>query len=496
MIQHNASEEKQGMIETQVDEKYNDTFNGIRLAERYGHKIRFVAGAGWYIYDGKRWVRDEKDEIIELASETVRSYYIEAADPDLPDSDRRKLVDWARTSGNMPRLEQMVKRASSRPNIVVTAAELDADPSLLNAQNGTVDLRTGELLEHDPKHLITKIAPVNYVQGAVSELWSGFLDEVFEGDQDIIAFMQRFVGYCLSGDISDPAFLIAHGTGSNAKSTFFNTVQYVMGDYSDSAAANTFLRKDRSGINNDVAGLMGVRFVLTSETAQGERLDLVLVKQVTGGDSIKARFLNKEYFTFKPQMKIAMVTNNKPEIDEAGNAMWRRVHLVPFTASFLGREDPEMPNKLKQAGEAILAWGVQGFMAFMAAGKHLNPPDKVKAATQAYREEQDTLAQFFDDRCTLGPNEKAQSALLYKAYEDWCNDNGVRRLGDKEFANQLQAHGYSKKKSDGKMVWRGISLTGSDAGQGHSVGYTPRGIVRSVGGYNADDDAVNPEDLF
>lgn len=449
------------MSDYTTSERYTDTGNAERLVRRHGDKLRHVYQWGWHVWDGRRWVRDTTNQAIELAKETIRNMYREAAE--LPDALRGAHVDWATRSEGLFKLKAMVELAQSDPKIAASTEQFDADPWALNVLNGTLDLRTGELKPHKPADLITKLAPVNYSPEAKSADWEQFLDGVFESDKEMIAFIQRAIGYSLTGSVREPAFFIPWGSGRNGKSSLLNAVKRVMGDYSEATHKQTFLRKERSGgIPNDVARLAGARMVLTSETEQGERLDISLIKQVTGGDPITARYLNAEWFTYQPQMKVWLATNNKPEIPETSPAMRARVKLIPFEACFIGREDPDMKDKLEAAAEAILAWAVEGCCKWQM--EKLNEPEKVKAATQKYWDEQNALADFLEETCVLGAGLRAQSRPLYNRYKEWCSNTGERPLSDKEFSNQLEQHGLTKKKSNGVMCWLGIGLASEQHG--------------------------------
>jgi putative DNA primase/helicase len=352
------------------------------------------------------------------------------------------------------------------PEIAVNAEDFDADPLLLNAQNGTLDLRTGALRDHDPKDLLTKIADCPYYPDARAEVWDQFLGALFplEGsagaaDDEMIAFRQRAIGYTLTGSTREPAFFIAFGTGRNGKSTLFNAVAKVLGDYAQDTPTQTIMRKDRvGGLSNDVAALAGARMVTVGETESGMQLNVGFVKQATGQDRITARYLYREAFTFRPQMKFWLMTNNRSEVPECTKAIWARLKFIPFEADFSGREDREMGTKLDAAREAILAWAVEGCKAWHQV--QLNEPEKVRAATQAYRDDQDALAEFFAEKCEQGAGHEVKARELYNAYQEWA-PNQIRAMTEKEFSAQMQQRGFSKVKKS-VMHYRGIRLAASD----------------------------------
>src|SRR5258706_5993433 len=343
----------------------------------------------------------------------------------------------------------MVKVAETGPAIATTPDQFDRDPWLLNVQNGTIDLRTGTLKSHDPHDLITKVAPRAFDPDARSAVWEQFLADVFLGDAEMIDFMQRTIGYTLTGSTQEHAFYIAWGSGRNGKSTLFGAVGKVLGHYAATTPAQTILHRDRTGgIPNDIAALAGARMVSVSKTDSGMALNIGLIKHLTGGDRVTARFLYREAFTYTPQMKFWLMTNNKPDIPESTKAIWARIKLIPFENDFTGREDRTMDAKLDEAGDAILAWAVAGCQSWLRDGLH--EPAKVQAATQSYKEEQDLLAEFVDETCDLGSELEVKARVLYKAYQAWSQSNHqMRPMPEKEFSNQMQQRGIRKVKKSG-----------------------------------------------
>jgi putative DNA primase/helicase len=437
------------------EDRYTDLWNAQRLITRHGSHLRYVAEWGWMVWEGTRWKRDETGQVMEHAKESVLSLYVEAATMHENDARRKAYVTHAKSSEARARLEAAVALAMSDPRIAATPQQFDRNPWLLTVLNGTIDLRTGELHEPDPADLITRLAPQEYKPDARSEVWERFLSDLFPGDAEMVAFMQRAAGYTLTGLTREHAFFIAYGSGRNGKSTLFTALKKVLGDYAATTQAQTILRRERTGgIPNDLAALAGARLATVSETDSGMALNVGLVKQLTGGDDVTARFLNKEFFTFSPQMKFWLMTNNKPDIPESTRAIWERIKLIPFEQDFTGREDREMDAKLEAAGEAILAWAVAGCLAWQREG--LNPPEKVRAATQAYQEEQDLLADFLSERTQEGG--EVQARTLYTDYKDWC-ESQTRPLSEREFSAQMLQRGYKKARGGNNVrVYQGVSL--------------------------------------
>jgi putative DNA primase/helicase len=270
----------------------------------------------------------------------------------------------------------------------VIPEHLDQDPWLFNVENGTIDLKTGELRPHERGALITKLAPVQYDREAECPTWWKFLMRIFNGNLALIEFLQKAVGYALTGSTREQCLFFLHGLGANGKSTLLEIIHTLLGDYAHRTSSETFLIKKSGGIPNDVAALRGARLVGAVEVESGRRLAEVLIKEMTGGDRISARFLHAEWFDFKPEFKIFLAANHKPVIRGTDHAIWRRIHLIPFNVQIPKPEqDRDLPEKLKAELPGILNWALEGCQMWQLYG--LEPPAEVQAATQDYREEMD-----------------------------------------------------------------------------------------------------------
>lgn len=317
-------------------------------------------------------MRDDTGELIRFAKRTARTIYHDAANCG-DDQERKRIVAWARASESEPRLNAMVKLAGSEQAVVVRAGELDADPYLLNCANGTIDLRTGELRPHDPADLISKIAPVAYDPEARSDRWESFLERVTGNDHDLAAFVQRLAGYTITGTTDEEVLGFVHGPGATGKTTTVESIKAALGDYASTADFETFLqRRGDAGIRNDIARLAGARMVVSVEVEDGKRLAEGLIKQLTGGDKIAARFLHREFFEFEPQFTLWLVANTRPRAHASDDALWRRIVQVPFTVVIPEPErDPELKRALRTdpaEQTAILAWLVQGCLEWQRRG--------------------------------------------------------------------------------------------------------------------------------
>jgi putative DNA primase/helicase len=439
--------------------EYNrtDLGNAARLVHRHGHNLRYCwLWRKWLVWDGKRWVKDDTGEVFRLAKETVASIYQEAAAA--PDDETRKdLGKHATRSEAGARIKEMVDLA--RSDVPVMPDELDASPELLNTESGTIDLRTGELREHRREDLLTKIAPTNYRPDASAATWEAFLERVLPGDE-LRAFVQRAVGYSATGDTSEQCMFINHGTGANGKSTFQEAIAAALGDYAMRAPTEMLLAKRSDGVPNDIARLKGARFVSASETEEGRRLAESRIKDLTGQDTVTARFMKAEWFDFAPTHKLWLSTNHKPEIRGTDAAIWRRIRLVPWTVTIPPAEqEKKLPVALRHELPGILAWVVRGCLQWRREG--LQAPDEVRKATGEYRAEMDVLAGFLAECCEVDTGHWEYAKDLYESYKRWCDENGERSEPQRKFGGRLGERRFERDRggSRGAGIWRGVRLT-------------------------------------
>jgi putative DNA primase/helicase len=444
-----------------------DLGNAERLVEQHGADLRYVyAWEKWLVWDGRAWKVDDTGEVERRAKETVRTIYAEAAEA--ADADTRKaLANHAKGSEARGRIEAMISLARSEPGIAATPEELDADPWALTTPNGTLDLRAGELRDHRRGDLITKIAPVEYDPEATAPTWAAFLERILP-EEELRAFVQRAVGYSATGDTCEQCLIINHGSGANGKSTFQEAIAATLGDYAMRAPTEMLLAKRTTGIPNDVARLKGARFVAASETEEGRRLAESLVKDLTGQDTITARFMRAEFFDFKPTHKLWLSTNHKPEIRGTDTAIWRRIRLVPWTITIPpAQQDKKLLEKLRAELPGILLWIVQGCLEWQRGG--LQPPGEVRRATGRYRAEMDVLAAFIDEECIVVDSATATAKALYSAYKAWCDENGEKPESQRRFGGRLKERGFENGKITagpykGNVEWYGIGLAGGSEG--------------------------------
>ncbi|MBT3367838.1 MAG: hypothetical protein HN416_11840 [Nitrospina sp.] len=369
-----------------------------------------------------------------------------------------KLAKHARKSESKGKREAMVELAKLEPGIARLPEDFDTDPYLLNVENGTLDLRSMKLNKHNREDLITKLAPVKYLPESDCPQWLRFLNQVFEENTRVISFLQRAIGWSLTGALKDQLFFILYGIGANGKSTFLNTITSMLGDYARNTPPETLLSGDRYSIPADVARLRGSRFVTSVETEEGKSMAESLIKQLTGEDMITARFLYANFFEFKPQFKLFLATNHMPEIKGNDYAIWRRIALIPFNVIIPPKEqDRQLSQKLLNELSGILNWATEGCMDWQQTG--LKIPKEVRKATQEYRNDLDTIKHFIDE-CTTGQDsyKGTSAASIYGAYLDWCVDNGERGKSQREFGMKLTEKGYERKKKNSGIHYQGIAL--------------------------------------
>lgn len=437
----------------------SDYGNAERLVARGNGDLRFSHELNqWYIWDGTRFAQDKTGAVIARAKDTIRSIYVDAANEDDP-AERKRLVKHALKHENVARLTAMVTLAQSEPGVPVTVEDLDRDPWLLNMQNGTLDLRTGALQPHDRTHLMTKRVEVAYDPDATCPRFLAFLDRIMGGNADLVTFLQRAIGYSLTGLTTERVIMILFGEGKNGKSTFLEVFRSLLGDYAMRTPTETLLAKRESGIPNDVARLRGLRFVTAAESEEGQRLAEAKIKDMTGGDVISARFMRGEFFDFMPTFKIWLSTNHKPVIRGTDQAIWDRIRLVPFNQRIPPHEqDNRLGEKLREEAPGILAWAVQGCLAWQRDG--LGEPSEVRAATDVYRAEMDRLAGFIDESCEVSDSASATAYELYQAYQKWCDAGGEHAMTKTMFGKRLGEKGFDAAEVGRAKTrtWIGIGL--------------------------------------
>jgi putative DNA primase/helicase len=433
-----------------------DTANSRRLASLISGQAHYVrAWESWIVWDGKRWRQDDL-AIRERAKEIPGTIIAAAMSPPPVDVNA---CNWAIKSASRASIEAMIFLAKSEPGIPVEHSELDADPWLLNCQNGTVDLRTGELRPHNQADKITRITSVAYDPDASTYEWDRFLEKILV-DDGLIRHIQRIIGYCITGSTREQILPIFWGEGSNGKSTLLDTLKLALGvDYASTAPPSLIIQKKNEAHPTELAGLCGKRMVTAIETEKNQRLNEPLVKQLTGSDSISARRMRENFWEFRPTHKLILCTNHEPRVGD-DFAIWRRLSMVPFTVQFWNpdkgetgpeelRRDNDLPNRLERSLEGVLAWAVRGAIDWFRDG--LGTDQKSRKATEEYRKRQDSFGRFVEEVCVQGVHYSVRFSQLYDQYSDWCEENGERKLSSKSFGEWLAKKKFEKKRNDG--IW-------------------------------------------
>lgn len=436
-----------------------DLGNARRLVRLHGKDIRFCyAWNAWLAWDGKRWKRDDAGLVEQHAKATVATIYAEASDTQDED-ERKKIAAWAMKSESRDRIRAMIDLARSEPRIPIQPDELDQHPMLLNVQNGTVDLRTGKLHRHRREDLITALAPVHHDPEATCPTFDAFIARIMDDKEALLSYVQRLIGYCLTADVSEQVLAFAYGSGANGKSTLIKVLLAMLGkDYATQAAPELLLIGDRHP--TELADLRGLRFVAAIEVEDGRRMAEGLVKQMTGGDVLKARYMRENFFQFEPTFKLLLAANHKPTIRGTDHAIWRRIRMIPFTVTIPDEEkDLRLGDKLRDELPGILAWAVRGCLAWQKEG--LTPPQEVTAATAEYRGEMDVLARYLEERTVRIEGAQTQAKALYADYLDWCKEQNERELNATRFGRSLaERDGIDKYRdpSSGRTYYMGLGL--------------------------------------
>jgi len=437
--------------------QFTDSTTAYRMLKKYGNDIRYIAPwKKWVVWNGTHWVADSGALIYTKALDVVRSIYSEikkTADY----RERFEIERYAIQGESIRRRKAFVEGASFIPELNATIDDLDPNPWLLNVENGTVDLRTGELMPHKQEDRITKMAKVHYDKNADCPKWKHFIREIMDYKGDLITFLQTAAGWSISGDISEQSMFILYGTGANGKSTFLNVIMNILGDYATSTYAETFMKRSNDTATNDIARLRGTRFVSTAETEQGKRLSEHLIKQVTGNDQLTARFLYGEYFNFVPTFKIFMASNHKPVIKGTDHGIWRRIKLIPFTTRISEEKmDKTLEEKLLEEKSGILNWLIEGMLRWQKEG--LNTPPIILNATDEYRGEMDVIGNFIKERCVQKQGLMVRARELFQAYQDWCDENNELATSERMFGMRMKELGMAQKRTSEARYWVDIGI--------------------------------------
>lgn len=427
----------------------NDTGNAERFIATHREDLRYVLGESrWLHWNNERWERDGKGHICELAKGVAKAIYAEAA-ACCDEAVAKQLQGHAKASLQLPKLKAMAELARTDPAVVIRQEQLDADPWLFGVANGILDLETRKLRIADKDSLVLRYSSVVFDRQATCPAFVEFLDTIFDGNKPLIGYVQRVVGYCLTGCTTEQCLFFLYGTGGNGKSTLTGLLADLLGDYALQAPSEMLIQKSNGrSQTNDLARLRGARAVISSEVEDGSAFSETLVKELTGGDMITARFLYAEYFEFRPQFKLLLLGNHKPHIRGSDEGIWRRIQLIPFAVTIPPKQrDKQLVQKLRAELPGILNWALLGLAAWTRGG--LNAPDTVTDAVKEYREDMDLLGKWIGDRCELGEAFEAKADALYGSYAVWSTLNGHHRPSMSTFGRKLTERFGKRRAADG-----------------------------------------------
>ncbi|MEY2502274.1 MAG: putative primase/helicase [Verrucomicrobiota bacterium] len=449
------------------DYPVNDTERAWRFAETFRGEVRYVqAWKQWVIWDNVRWRPDNDGAVFRKAQQIPQMLLREASE--IADVDRRKKAAGAAIiAGNQQKLQAMIGLAQCQPGIAATPAVFDSNPMLLGVLNGAVDLRTGIFRDARKEDFMTKHAGTAYDPVAECPTWDAFLATVLNNDAELIAFIQRAVGYSLTGNVSEQCLLFLYGSGQNGKSTFAECLQHLFGGYALKTATSLYTL-DHNGREPEpaIARLLGRRFVTGSETEEGTDLAESRVKDLTGGDTLTGRLLHCAAFNFKPTHKLWIYGNHRPNVRGNDHGIWRRIKLVPFRVQIPDyAKDPNILKKMAGEMPGILNWAIKGCIDWQKRG--LGSARVVEEATADYREEEDELGEFLSEMCL--PQGRIERGDLYFCYKMWAEGRGTKFVPKQTtFSKRIRERpGITPLPGNagGKRYWHGVSLRDSDAGR-------------------------------
>ncbi|WP_088840672.1 phage/plasmid primase, P4 family [Listeria sp. ILCC797] len=434
----------------------DDTGNAERFRDEFQNLLRYsYVNKGWYYYNSKLWMFDNTGRVKALADTVIQNMKKDFAYMEGDSDEEKAFMKHLKATRSNKGKTNMIKE--SEHLLPVLPEQFDTNPYYFNSQNGFVNLRTGQLKEHDRTQMFTKISLVEYTDKIDAPLWEQFLKDIFNNDEELIRYIQKAVGYSLTGSTQEQVMFILYGNGRNGKSVFLDIINDIFGTYATNIQPQTIMVKQQtSNANSDIARLQSARFVTTTEPNEGVRLDEGLVKQLTGGDKVTARHLYKNEFEFTPEFKIWMATNHKPIIRGRDDGIWRRLHLIPFIVKIPDyKVDKQLKYKLRSELTGILNWAVEGCLKWQTEG--LGLPKAVKQASAEYKSEMDVITAFIEDCCEVGEDKNIKAKVLYETYRDWAKNNGQYVMSNTKFGKEITLK-FSKKRANTGFKYEGITL--------------------------------------
>lgn len=440
-------------------EPYTEYGHARRVVAAFGRQLRYIPlWKRWYRWDGRRWAEDITGHAPRCAKAVARALLREAAGIE-DESARKAAVQAARKFETARGVHGALDLAGTEPGVVLTPADLDADPWMLNVANGTLDLRNGELRPHDPSLHLTKLTGAAYRPDAPAPGFAAFLARV-QPDPGMRSYLARLLGQSLIGQVDEHLLPVFTGSGANGKSTLLETIQAAMGDYAAPGDPSLLVDRGWDAHPTGVADLFSRRLVVIQETDKGRALAEGTVKRLTGGDQIKARRMREDFWSFTPSHQLVLVTNHKPEVRGDDEGIWRRLRIVPWPVKIPDEErDLSLGEKLRAHElDGVLTWLTRGLVEWRSTG--LADPGDVTDATAAYRADSDALARFLDAECVVGPQFWVPSADLWAAWDAWCRATDSAPGRPNDFAASLRSRGMaSGRATHGVRKWTGLALT-------------------------------------
>lgn len=452
--------EDEGVRDKLINAQQTDAGNAECFALLHNDHLRFCKSRNkWLGWDGFKWKVDTDGEAQRRAIITVRARKYVASF--IKDEDkRRELQNWANTSESLSKRRAMLDTAKHLNPIEANIDMFDKNPLKVGVKNGTLNLETLELEEAKREDYISKQLNVEFNPQANAPTFRKFIDDIFAGDQELISYIQRAVGYSITGDTSEQVVFICHGNGANGKSVFLDALSSVLGDYADNCSFSTFEGNKRNDATNDLAKLKGKRFVTVIETDEDKRLAEARVKSVTGQDSITCRYLYCEYFSYQPEFKIWMAVNHKPLIKGTDRGIWRRIKLIPFTRNFEKSADPYLAQKLKTESSGILNWMLEGCKEWKE--KRLGTARAIEIASEAYKKESDLVQQWLEERTLSDSNSNTSCFDAYISFKEWCAHRKYPEFSMNSFGRVMSEKGYERKSNGKNREYIGLKIESYD----------------------------------
>ncbi|MEV4557799.1 phage/plasmid primase, P4 family [Kitasatospora sp. NPDC049285] len=450
----------------------------LRFAERFIHEhgraLRYVHGIGWDLWDQHRWKSDEKRVETRAVRQTLKSALREL--DRYEGKERDELYQDIRRCESKSGMAGIAEIAGALFPVSTAASEMDSHPHLFNTPGGTVDLQERNIRPARREDLITKLSRGS-ITGDISQDWENFLARVLP-DEEVRAFVQRLFGYAMLGRVTEHVLPIFTGTGANGKGTLRDAIMHTFGDYADEADPAILMESKNERHGAFKMALKGQRLVFCSETDRDKRFAEATMKRLVGGDPIQANWMHSNPITFDPSHTLVMLTNYLPKVSADDPAVWRRLLVVPFDVVIPEDErDPELPAKLRAAADAVLSWVYEGWLAYQKQG--LNPPDAVRARTQAYQEDNNAIGRFLEERTMANPHSAVRARELYTAWSTWCRSVGEQAGSEKAFASLMESAGYSKKSTKVGRQYSGLMLLDEEDQEDEESGW-PTGARRSA----------------